>query len=485
MENKIKIRITLWLALCAIIFWLIYMGIAPFGKIEYAYDFTKPNYFISKLSPNERLSQDNGKINNLILADPVYFNLRTPRRFEKAELEIKYKNPADASIIEVGVLADKKIWRYDLKPLENRLLEQLTLVWDLKQDNNLLLFSNPEHSLSASGTKYENVAQFLNSPPPINQIAQYNYELKTDFYIPDYRPFDSLKDLAIPEITGAYQLYVYLKDEDFDFEFDFVDQNQNSDPDEIDLRLYFDNQLLDFRHLADDGIISDNNEKSAMRSLEFKLSGLPEGAYKLEIKANSDIITKNIRTKQTKIAFISKIDLHAAGNADIEIFTNSRRAQFTTIHPASLQKIKINDHELDINETYRQFKQEIETSTNTARILLERDGIAVSGDALFSFSESAFFNPKIKKADKYLDAASAGINYVISDYSFPRQDKGWKYKTIDFDLSSAYREKNTYSFIISVPDLASEDSKGVLIDEIKIKLSGKSLWKKISEVLKK
>lgn len=482
MTNIYKIRIFLWtILLCAITFFS-YQAIVPGGKITYDYDFENESFFISKLSPNERLASINSGINNKIIGNPVYFNLRTPRAFDRADLFVKYKNLTNAPLIEAGVLADKKIWRYDLKPLENRLLDRLSLVWGVKKDGELILLSNP--ATANSDTQYKSVGEFIASTEHKGGVAEYNYELKNDFILPDYQPEDSINKIVFPEILGSYQFYVYLKNEDLDFNFELADLNRNSDADDVQLYLYYNNQLIDSRHLDDDGIATDNKQESKIRNLEIKQANLPEGIYKIELKANNDILTKKITTKQTKIAFINKLELYTSEKKDREIFTDSREVQFTTVNPESLQTVLVGDTKLVINETYRQFKQVTVSSTTPALIKLAKDGIIVSGDGLFSFSKSAFFNPKIKKADMHLDVQKEGINYVIAKYDFPEEAGEWSTQTVSFDISRAYRENGKYGFIISVPGLDDVASDGLVLDEIKISLNGKSLWEKLREIIK-
>ena len=117
----IKFRIIFWLILAGIVSWLLYMAIVPSGQITYVSDFSSSNYFIKKLSPAERVEIPVNGVQNII-GDPVYFSLRTPRRFDSAILTIKYKNETGLPIIETGVLVDKKIWRYDLEPKENKII---------------------------------------------------------------------------------------------------------------------------------------------------------------------------------------------------------------------------------------------------------------------------------------------------------------------------------------------------------------------------
>ena len=87
------------------------------GKITYKNNFKIENFFIGKLTPRERVNEPKNGVQSII-GDPVYFNLWTPRKFEKAKVILKYKrqiantyNDQAAQninpIIELGVLSDK------------------------------------------------------------------------------------------------------------------------------------------------------------------------------------------------------------------------------------------------------------------------------------------------------------------------------------------------------------------------------------------
>ncbi len=499
MKNfTVKIRIFLWLILTGIAGWLLYMAAAPGGKIGYVADFTKSGYFIGKLTPEERLMPAAGgmPLSRVIIGDPVYFSLRTARRFDKAKLTLKYRQSEDAPpIIEAGILADKIIWRYDLRPIENRVIDQLASVWDVKKENGLILLKRND---SASTTLYGSIADFLNKPPRNSEIALYNYplrqsssplrrsfseaseasDLNTEYLLPDYKK-SAENQPAVPAVRGAYQFYTYIKDEDLDFVFDFIDINKNKDSDPIDLNLYYGNQIIDTRHLDDDGIAGGGKE-SGTRRLSLKAANLPEGVYKVELRANDDIITEEIAAKQSKLSFAAKIRLAGAGAKNISLFTDSDEISAQTVNPGSLQKIKIGDNELDINQTYKQFN--VATGQGVKEIKLEKDDVILAGGGVFSFSEKALINPAFKKADGKLDINS--VNYILAKYEMPAERDGWKIAQAEFDLSGAYREQGRYNFLISIPGLRADDeiNDSVEIAEIKIELEGKSLWEKVKQI---
>jgi len=477
MKLKIKIRILLWMIFLLFLAWLLYMGIVPSGKISYSYDFSKDNSFISRLGPITRVEGVNLD-SQKIIADPVYFNLHTPRKFNKAKLGIYYKTDnTPRPIMEAGVMVDKTIWRYDLKPVNNKIINELCKSWYKKYENGLLFCQKEDYFFS--------INEFLTSTTTsADQIALYNYKLDRDYVLKDYASSseEKINDVAL---QSAYQFYTYIKNETMNFSFSFVDINENKDPDPIDINLYYNDSLIDTRHLDDDGNTDDNHEQSKTRVLNLKVPNLPEGVYKIELRVNNDITTTNIKTRQKIISFINKINLAKSSNKNLVIYTDSQRLEATTIYPDKFQTIKIGNTELDLNKSYKQFSVVLEASiasSGLSKIILAQDGLTISGNGVFSFPENNLLNPKFKKVDENLDLSAGSLRYILAKYENPRVLNGWNYSEVDIDLDNAYRENKSYSFIISIPGLkidALDDF--VEINKIEISLEGDTLF----EILKK
>jgi hypothetical protein len=421
----------------------------------------------------------------MIIGDPAYFTLRVPRRFEKAKLTLKFKNNSSKSIIEAGILIDKEVWNYDLKPLDNTILNKLADEWETVRSGDLLLLQREK--------KIESVEEFLENPPAAERIAAYNYSLKKKFLLSDYEPVETEGTLCCP-LQGAYKFYTYIKNEDLSFDFSLQDLNKNNDVDDVDILVYYSGKEIYKDTLSDDGGVG--------RNLKLFLANLPEGVYKISLRANDDIITRTIKTPQSKIVFINKIALADAPEVSCgrNIFTDSRALQFQTILSDRLGEVKIieipllggNEGEdlnatgtlVKISETYKQFSTK-EILPDFSEIIMPSDGITVAGDGLFAFSQEAFFVPEIKKVDANFDADREGVDYIIANYTPPTQEGEWKIATADFDITNAYKEFNKHSFLISVPGLLVEDGEasGVEIGEIKIELEGTNLWEKIKKIL--
>ncbi|KKR91320.1 MAG: hypothetical protein UU43_C0009G0003 [Candidatus Falkowbacteria bacterium GW2011_GWA2_41_14] len=467
-KTTIVIRVFLWLILAVALGWFAYFKIVPSGKISYVYNFSKPSFFIGKLSPAERveISPTGAKIKG----DPVYFSLRPPRRFERASVTIKFKNTTNFPVMEMGLLNDKIAWGYDLQPLENKIIDQLSLVWPV-------VYGQKRERLIEREKKYETVEEFLSNLPTSGEIALYDYSLKNNFLLDKYEPGGEKQQIDY-SWRGSYQFYTYIKNEDLDYVFNFTDLNINQDNDPVDIKVYSSDGLIRTEHIADDLAASPE------RQARLKIAGLKEGVYRLSFIANDDIITKNIASAQSQFALINKIWLYDNNKTPLVLYTNSHLINAQTVNPASKGKIKVGESTLDLKETYRQISLKI--ISQPAKIELAKDDIIISGDGVFSLNEAGFLDPRFKRVDKNLDINQKKINYILTNYQAPLESGEWRIATADFDLTKAYQENGKYQFLISVPGLKAEESVNgaLIIKEIKIDLSGASLRQKFNKFFK-
>ena len=468
-KNILKIRIILWLILAAAVGWLAYLKIVPSGKISYVYDFSRSSYFIRKISPAERLELGQGQA--LVKGDPIYFFLRPPRRFAEARLTVKFKNTTNFPIMEIGLLNNKDAWSFDLKPLQNKIIDQLSLAWPVVYGQNGARLIEREK-------KYDTVEQFLANLPDIRQmadeIAVYNYSLKTKFLLDNYQPSNE-KIINDYKFRGSYQFYTYIKQEELDYVFNFIDLNVNQDSDPVEIKVYSPDGLIYSAKAIDEKTAGDERQ-AAVRILD-----LPEAVYRFSLIADNDIITKNIVSRQSQFVLINKVWLAEGNKKNPVLFTNSRLINAQTINPSSLGKIKVGQDFIDLSQTYKQFS--LPVSSRPAIIELDKDDVIISGDGVFSFQENGLLDPRLKNVDGNLDIQKEKINYVLTNYQTPENFAGWQTAEADFDLTKAYQENGEYRFLISIPGLKAEESTegAVIIKEIKAELSGTTLRQKLNK----
>lgn len=474
--NIILLRIVLWSILLFVIVIFSYLSVSPSGKVIYSNDFSKDSSFVSGFSPKERFEVlgDSRKI----IANPVYFNLFTPREFDKAILNIKYKNIIDERenkrsnrTIEAGILVDKNIWRYNLLPIENKIVDQLSLVWNVQEKDGLKLLQRNKN--------YNSVDDFLNNLPSRDELALYNYDLATEYILGEYQSTSTQTEIK-QAIRGPFQFYTYIKEESLDFSFDVLDINENKDQDRVDVNLYYNDKLIATRRLEDDGVDGDSGEASPLRQLHFYEEALPEGVYKIEFRVNDDIIIDSIKTKQQKVSFVNNIWLYNENNLNFNLYVTGKVLHAKTTFPSSLQTLQIGSSSLEIEETYKQFSKNISSPKKYQAVHFEKDGVILSSDGVFTFNPESLINPKVKKVDNNININAEGINYVLARYEGPKEKNGWKQAKVEFDLRKAYREDGNYSFLISAPSFLLNDNldNGILVDNIEVVLQGKS-WQGI------
>jgi len=493
-----KIRLILYSILGLIIIFLIYQAVVPLGQITYSITPCDNSFFIQKLQPKERVSEvDKTGCTQKIIGEPVYFNLNTQRTFNQAAVTVTYQDSGQNNIIELGPQADE--WKnYILRPLENKIIDRLN--WNKISGNGAVLYQREK--------KFKTIEEFLNNLPPREEILAYKYDLPQLKYIEGYQNTTGLpacqsyvlciagrlrrpEELGAPRndilpLRGAYQFYTYLKNEPLDFNFSFSDLNLNKDADNIKVAIYYKDEQIAEKNLADERGGEEERQRADAGNIKLNMANLPEGFYKISVIANDDIITDKIISSQNIVSFINRIWLAENENKPIALYSDVPEATISTLNAASLQKINVNGDSLELAETYRQFSLPTRQSQSTLK--LKTGDVILSGAGVFSFSEDAFYDPDYKKMVKTTDVDEEKINYIITSYSSqnegevssPRPLDSWKTKTVSFDLTKAFRYKNNYNFIISVPGLIAEDGVDdwVEIKNIKVELKGSTIFDK-------
>jgi len=461
----------IFLAVC----FFLYHAVAVFGVASYSVHPCSQSFFIQKLTPKDRTT---GKCQNIIIGDPVYFNLNTQRTFNSATMEITYKNSGFNKIMEVGILADARK-NYRLQPLDNIILDNLD--WSMIEANGVYLLQREK--------KYEEVAAFLNDATK-NDSSMNKQEVLTYFYdLPAMEILPATMSSSVKNkkeiqtiennLRGSYQFYTYTDNGTFAFHFSFHDLNINKDPDDVVITVYNAKGEVINRQESKDQIGREESRKIIeINDLSIEEQNLNNGFYKIEVAANDDIVTTRISFDKEIVSFINRLWLSSDDqNTSTTLFTDADEMTFSTINPQALQKIKINGDDFDLNQTYRQFFALADKKIN--KIELTKNDVIISGQGLFSFNQKNLYNLNYHKLSSHTNLD--GINYIITTYK-PAHLGEWRTKTLTFNLKDAFRYNNNYGFIISIPGLISDDdiNDNIEIGDISVKLNGRSLWEKLT-----
>lgn len=472
----IRIRVALWSALAMLAAWIVYQAIVPSGKASYYSDFNEDDYFIGRFSPVERLGTSSEGV--LIVGEPAYLNLRTTRSFDRAKAIIRYKrtDPTVAPIIEFGGLADRTVKNYDLRPVDNQLLEWLANAWQVERSGNTALYQRPADEKASTSKIYGSVADFKAAPPARSRIALYGTKLEQPYRLPDYASSSQERQINSKPVRGNFQMIAYIKDEPLYIRLSFADLNQNQDRDDISITAYdvdgrvvFEKKLADSEEQKPD-VVEDRGQH------EISIADLPESYYKIDVKANNDIVAKKIITRQAKVVFANRLWLAGDNDLRARLWTDVPVVYAQTTNPAKLQKIKIGRQVLDLAETFKQFS--LKTGVSSTTIGLDKDDVVLAGEGVFAFRESDFFDPLPRKLSASLDLKAAGIDYVFAGFDSPQKDGEWTKAVVDIDLTKLVRYRGQYGFMLSMPGLAG-GTDGVIVKDIAFDLSGKTLWQKL------
>ena len=478
-----KFRLFLAGILLVLLLVVLYCKIVPLGHISYSHRWPgglrSGKGFIYDFKPAERLSIDSSGILK-ILADPVYFSLFTPRAFDRAKVTVRYRDRLSSStpIMEIGLLRDKISNRYDLKPLQNKILDNLSVRWSALaiEGGRLMMTPGPSGYLdSQSFWKDFQSGRLAGCPDgPTSCVALYNYRLEPTN--------QTLKDAAVTPLVinqpwrGTHEFFVYLPGGPWRFNFDFVDLNQDKEADPISLRLYSGQDLIAENNEPDPNLRPTGGQTEE-KNLSLSGASLKPGIYRISVGISDDMVIAKIVSPSDKLSFINKI-WPVSGRGELSIFTDVAYLKAKTLNPASLGQLDFSGRSFTIDRAYQAFT--FPSVGGVQNVRLKSDDIVLEGNGVFALSRSGLINPGFAKIDEYF-LTSGPIKYILSDYESPRIEGEDKISAAEFDLVGAPRSEGRYTFLLSLPGLSGEASASsyVEIKEIRIDLAGKNLWQKI------
>lgn len=161
-----------------------------------------------ELVPTARVTS--GKDGAVIKEEPVYFDVRLPRKYNKAEAEIEYSGLQN-DIFEFGVARDETRKNFDFTAVENKILDNLG--WSKLEAGGLILYQRQP--------TYKSISNFLVNPGNFKETLVYRADLAPKFgkmpakgnTMIDFPVRENIKLLIYKE-NGAPQITV---DADSDF----------------------------------------------------------------------------------------------------------------------------------------------------------------------------------------------------------------------------------------------------------------------------
>jgi len=446
-----------------IFFYLLNINFVPNGVFEISKTVNERSPYVNDLAPGDRVElptqEPDGTWSQKIIDDPAFFFVHPQRFFNKGELEIRFKN-TNVPFVELGVLADTTTGAYTLEPIQNLIID----------NSNWLKIISDGQILLQRQQKFVSIEDFLENLPNRSEIATYHFDLNEPYRLPDYVSSPTVVNQEIA-LRGSHEFYTYIKNEILNYEFVFVDENFRVGDDEVSLVVVDENSTV-----IGEIQVADSDEVFSVLTAKIEIPNLPEGVYKIQMKASDDIVFRSVATSQQKMTFLNHLWISQANNrvANFETpaaaITNGTILRFSTHLAKAAQTVLVNGQDsVVVSEPffeYQYYSSEIgpfEVSASNSKDLL------INTDGYLALHEWQYFNPDPVRLTAQTDLDRLGINYLVANYTPPTIDGEWLIGRAKFDLTNAAFDLNTWKFVFSLPTV-DEPDREFLLNSIDTKL---------------
>lgn len=100
--------------------WLIAKDLGISGRLDVVYDFSHDSPFIKRLWPPGRvlpIEFQNGAAVQRMIIDPVFVNVRLPRLYRDATVEVIFQKPEEQEL-KIGIRVRPDGWYWEIRPLQ-------------------------------------------------------------------------------------------------------------------------------------------------------------------------------------------------------------------------------------------------------------------------------------------------------------------------------------------------------------------------------
>lgn len=476
MSGKKRIITSSALVLAIVFLWLI-LAFSPGGRFSANYEPGKPAFLggkgvFGRFAPDTRVEylEDGAALSG----DPLYFSFYSARPILSLELEIEYSGELSENkpLIEAGVLMDKKAGNYQLAPVENYWLERYSN-WSSYQMDGLIVLDRDSRYDSAEAFFTDlDKGQLRNcaSEDLVSCLGTYRYE---------YSAFSASQaisgQVSIPlPLRGSHEFYTISPDNDLHLSFSVRDNGAKEK--DIIIEAY----RLNREKIGEQEYHLDEN---GQLSGEFSLNSLQAGEIvKIAIKADTNLIIESLSLDSSKLSFANRLDLYGS-SYDREIFTDKPFVLIQGSDPLMRGSYRLGGENFEIDSTYKQFSFRASQEQDVYPLSLRYDNLEVANNGVFAFSADQLINPAVAKIDQYFRPDS-DIRYIIARYQSPQKKDGRKIANIQLDMRGAYREKNRYQLVLSLPEPFAATSSAITVHSVRGRAQATSIWAKIKQIIK-
>lgn len=416
--------------------------------------------FIDRLLPDTRAlgprEGENGTYQPII-AEPTYLSVHPPGEYETLTVELLFQNTAQP-LVELGLVVNDDPIQYTLEPVQNLLVDGSS--WERFDENGITLLQREQI--------YRSVADFLSDPPERQTIATYHYALEEPYRISAYSPAGQTTAVNV-SLRGYHEYVTYVKNEPLMLQATFMDMNREYGEDVVELLVVNEaGEIVGSSQTEDDGEMEATSRGSSLRNAAIVLSDLPEGVYKVILKADRDIFFRMLSTRQRYVTFVGPIFLgdetgYRETPSAVSYVTDGKHLTFETYHADAAQEVAIGSGTLLLPEAQVRYAYDV-TESGLVDVSASAGDFLFTGDGKVAFSAAQFFNPDPVKLNWNTDLDDLGINFIVAEYAPPVEEGDWLKATATFNLSDvsasesaapASGGKQSLKLLLAAPGIAT------------------------------
>jgi len=418
MDKKLKLKIyyLFYLIPVVVMAYLFWQNSKPVLKVRCDVDGQTP--LCGELVPTSRVAETKG--GSIIKEEPVYFDVKLPRKYDEVEAEIKYSD-LRTDIFEFGVARDAAKKSFDFAAMENKILDNSG--WTKIQENGLVLYQKKP--------AYKNVADFQSNPPKFSETVVYRAELAP-------------KLGKMPAMGGTIIDFPVMEG------IKFLAYGKNGAP-----RIQADADG-DFSKSVDD---------------------LGGGLYRINISGSKETIFKKISVDSPYVAIADKIKI---GHLDrpLTVYFAGSRLLANAYEAGGAQTIDANGQIIDIKRIQEQYSS-VFKNIKLRPVEIPKGEVELGG-TLFFLSDKNIFYPRYEAF--YGGADLSNINFILAKYEPPQAKNNIKAARAVFNIADTPTPGRKMRFLLSLPNAAKGEL--VNIKSIELKFTGKKfnisdIWHKI------
>ncbi|MEK7665377.1 MAG: hypothetical protein AAB337_00670 [Patescibacteria group bacterium] len=458
------LQICILLSPLLLLLYLLRIDINPSGVFEIRQTVGELSPYIDRLLPDTRVlgvTYGDGGAYQLVIGEPTYLSIHPPGEYETVRVELMFQNESQP-IIEIGLVVNEEPLQYTLEPLQNLVLDQS--LWPSLEENGITLFQRKQ--------VYESITAFEADPPQRSTIATFHHELAQPYQDISYQPTGLLSTVRT-SLRGYHEYLTYIKNEPLMLQTAFMDMNRQYGDDPIELLAVNENgEIVGSTRVEDDGEIEATQQGSGLRNTSLVVSDLPEGVYKVIMKAGRDIFFRSLTTRQRYMTFVGPVFIgdevgYRETPSPVSFLTNGKHLSFETYHADAAQEVTIGSDTLLLPEAKVRYDHEV-LDAGLVSVSAEAGDFFMTGDGKVAFMRSQFFNPDPVRLSSITNLDDLGIDFIIAEYTSPEKVGDWLKASAMFELSDWLKKQPDIKFVLSAPNITNLQNE-IRVHEFRLK----------------